>query len=88
VTLVSIQTPMAEKRETSGNETGNEIVSTTSALVVIGENACSRKRRKSSGRKRKVVFGCSLFPFHENRYESNSLPGVLTWQRHTTLASR
>jgi len=55
VTLVSIETPTAEKRETSGNETGNEIVSNTKALIFIEENACSRKRRKSSSRKQKAV---------------------------------
>jgi hypothetical protein len=55
VTLVSNEAPTAEKWETSGNETGNEIVSNTKALIFIEENAGSRKRRKSSGRKRKAV---------------------------------
>jgi hypothetical protein len=56
VTLVSIVTPTAEKPETSGNETGNEIVSNTKALIFIEDNAGSRKRRKPSGRKRRAVF--------------------------------
>lgn len=53
--LVSKITHYAWKRETSGNETGNEIVSTASDLVFNEKNEDSRKPRKSSDRKRETV---------------------------------
>jgi hypothetical protein len=54
---------MARKRETKGNETGNEMVSTINTRNFVEENEDSRKRRKSSGRKRTAVFGrCSFLP--------------------------
>jgi hypothetical protein len=61
---------MAGKRETSGNETGNEIVSTVSALIFIGEIEDSRKRRNEARRKRTVLFGHCSFPI-ERGWQKN-----------------
>jgi hypothetical protein len=50
--LVSTATPMAWKRETTGNETGNKIVSTISTWHFAGNNHGLVKRGKAAIGKR------------------------------------
>jgi hypothetical protein len=70
--LVSIATPLAGKRETNGNQTGNETVSTSNNGSFIGENDDLRKRRKLSGRKRGAAFWPLFVAVAELGYEHHT----------------